>query len=600
VSGLIASGSGSPVAFTHHPCIRLQCSNPPEFSRMTWNAREPAAGRARAGRTTLRVSRMRGPVSHMTQIMDAVAQQSHATPWSRWEISAPSPAGGDSFVDRLDRAASLSPDRRFSALVILRGPVSSAVYGADSDGDIQRDAIGIVAEAGMPELSSARPGTVIRHVLDNLVDPNSLRNIATAPIVRRGGMVIDAPADELLRIANSPSVESIQEEVQYGLSMDNARPLAGIDAAYEAGLAGDQVVVAIIDTGIDVDHPAFAGRISSLSRNFIIGEVATDYRDFDGHGTYVAGIIGGDGSPSSMCRGVAPGATLLILRAFSTAGGRSGDVVSAINYAASKGAQVINLSAGYPDLAAAPGVPWVWSNSRSVEENALGGALANGIPCIVAAGNYGPTQSTVTHPGVMQEALTVGCTDLNTAAQAVSPLSSQGPARRTSMIPAGVYLPSASLALGGAPILHNDKPDVVAPGGSRVEEAADGACRTPHGIGVTSTTAAGAGGTWRACAYPSEPYTSAAGTSGATALVSGLCALALQQISDLDIDLSHYADRAMIIQNMIKATATDLGLARYVQGYGAVNWLRLGNLIGDIAAGRDYPDNYRIDPLYPR
>jgi subtilisin family serine protease len=532
--------------------------------------------------------------------MDAVVRWGRPRLSFPWQERPSSLTGGDSFIDRLSVASSLSPDRRFSALCILRGPVSNAVYGAESSESVQRDAIGILAEAGMREPLTARPGTVIRHILDNLVDPDTLQNLETTTIVRRGGLVIDAPADELLRIANSASVESIQEEVQYGLSMDNARPLAGIDAAYASGLTGDQVVIAVIDTGIDVDHPAFAGRISPLSRNFVIDEVATDYRDLDGHGTYVAGIIGGDGSPSGTYRGVAPGATLLILRACGTPGARSGDLASAINYAVDHGAQVINLSVGYPDPAVVPGAPWVWSNSRTFEENALGGALARGIPCVVAAGNYGPTQSTVTHPGVMQEILTVGCADLNANGQSVSHLSSQGPARRTSIIPVGGYLPEASWNLVGVPVLPNDKPDVVAPGGSRLAATEVGGCRTPHGTGVTSASAAGVGDPWRACAYPSEPYTSAAGTSGATALVSGMCALVLQRMSELGIGLSNYYDRAAIIQNLIKATATDLGLARYVQGYGAVNWPRLGNLLDDIAAGHAYLSNYRTDPVYPR
>lgn len=109
---------------------------------------------------------------------------------------------------------------------------------------------------------------------------------------------------------------------------------------------GRGVTVAVIDTGIDVNHPAFAGRLNlSRARDYVDGDTspaevnggATGASAGYGHGTAVAGII----------TQIAPNATILPLRVLGPDG--SGDlasVIQAIDYAAGAGAKVINLSLG--------------------------------------------------------------------------------------------------------------------------------------------------------------------------------------------------------------------------------------------------------------
>ncbi|MGW2594216.1 S8 family serine peptidase [Streptomyces sp. NPDC001515] len=86
-------------------------------------------------------------------------------------------------------------------------------------------------------------------------------------------------------------------------------PLTGADAAHRAGLDGTGVKVAVLDTGIDADHPDLAGRIAA-TKVFVTGQ---DDRDRTGHGTHTASTVAGTGAASGgRYAGMAPGAELLV------------------------------------------------------------------------------------------------------------------------------------------------------------------------------------------------------------------------------------------------------------------------------------------------
>lgn len=94
-----------------------------------------------------------------------------------------------------------------------------------------------------------------------------------------------------------------------------AKGMTGADIAQnELGLTGKGVKVGVIDTGIDVDHPAFKGRIVA-GYDFVGDDYGKDSKyvpvpddnpdDCNGHGTHVAGIVGGNVAANNF-KGVAP------------------------------------------------------------------------------------------------------------------------------------------------------------------------------------------------------------------------------------------------------------------------------------------------------
>ena len=265
--------------------------------------------------------------------------------------------------------------------------------------------------------------------------------------------------------------------------LDVARSTSGADLAYSAGITGASVTVALIDTGIDDQHPGFTGRIASSSMNFTSAGAPNNLNDNNGHGTHIAGIVGGDGSGSKgSFRGVAPDVSLMVLKALSGTGrGWSSKLTLAIDHAVKNGAQVINLSVGespWNPPSRAPNPPWAWPTTRGLLEDCCTAAMVAGVLVVVAAGNDGNLQSkdaTINRPGIVDAVLTVGSVDRK--GTSITNCSSRGPVYRTSAIGPGL---SASLnSLGPSdPVIKSAKPDLIAPGGESVAGLLGGAC--PH------------------------------------------------------------------------------------------------------------------------
>lgn len=143
----------------------------------------------------------------------------------------------------------------------------------------------------------------------------------------------------------------------------------------------DDVIIAVVDTGVDADHPAFGDRVMPQL------DLTGDDEDGDpqGHGTHVAGTAAGGRvdcgrGPSSI--GVAPGARILPIRVLDAEGsGTVGDVVAGIRTAADRGATVINLSLG-GDLSFLDG-------GGDAFRRAIDHAWSKGSIPVLAAGNSG-------------------------------------------------------------------------------------------------------------------------------------------------------------------------------------------------------------------
>jgi len=177
---------------------------------------------------------------------------------------------------------------------------------------------------------------------------------------------------------------------------------------------GSGVKVAVIDTGI-YDHPALN---IVENQNFVINENETvsDINDDVGHGTHVAGIIGGDGTGSDgKYRGIAPGVSLINARAGNASGLEEADIISAIEWSSAVGADIISMSfsRGYPYISD------LLINAISNVQDAYG------IIFVAAAGNSGPNYFTGSSPASGIDVISVGASDSN---DELASFSSWGPA----------------------------------------------------------------------------------------------------------------------------------------------------------------------------
>lgn len=163
------------------------------------------------------------------------------------------------------------------------------------------------------------------------------------------------------------------------------------------GNTGEGVVVAVIDTGIDYDHPDLIDNIIG-GKDFTGGN---DYMDRNGHGTHVAGVIAASNSGNGIV-GMAPNAKLLALKALADDGvGDIGWTLAALRYAIDQDVDVINMSIGGPDT----------PKLRALVQEAYN----KGIIIVAASGNEGDGDEETleySYPGAYPEVIQVGAVDM--------------------------------------------------------------------------------------------------------------------------------------------------------------------------------------------
>ncbi|MGI5375232.1 S8 family peptidase [Streptomyces sp. CA-251387] len=134
----------------------------------------------------------------------------------------------------------------------------------------------------------------------------------------------------------------------HGPGWDEQKQTWGLQAirAHLSSLTGRDVKIAVLDTGVDTDHPDFAGRIEAKA-SFIPGETV---EDGNGHGTHCIGTAAGPANPQQGPRyGVAPEARILAAKVLDNAGfGTDGQILAGMAWAVARGARVISMSLGWP------------------------------------------------------------------------------------------------------------------------------------------------------------------------------------------------------------------------------------------------------------
>ncbi|MFK0288591.1 S8 family peptidase [Streptomyces sp. NPDC090499] len=289
-------------------------------------------------------------------------------------------------------------------------------------------------------------------------------------------------------------------------SLDKSVPQIGAPTAWAEGYDGKGVKVAVLDTGVDADHPDLRTQVVAQKDFSGSGSV----KDRDGHGTHVASIVAGTGAKShGRYKGVAPGAKILSGKVLGDDGsGSDSGIIAGMEWAAAQGADVVNLSLSGPDT---PGIDPL---EAAVDKL----SAEKGILFAVGAGNSGPGAGTVGSPGSADAALTVGAVDDN---DELADFSSTGPRDGDGAV----------------------KPDVTAPG--------------------VDITAAAAPGSVIAREVGQNPpgYMTISGTSMATPHVAGAAAILKQAHPDWK-----YAE----LKGALTGSAKDTGYSPFQQGTGRI------------------------------
>lgn len=207
--------------------------------------------------------------------------------------------------------------------------------------------------------------------------------------------------DEIDGLRNNQNVVSLEPDnvvqvetqtIDWGIAKTNAQ------SAWNSGYTGQGVKIAIIDTGIDRDHPDLnvAGGTSCVS-------YTSDYDDDDGHGTHVAGIIAAQNNTRGNV-GIAPGASIYAVKVLDfNGGGLISDIIEGIQWAINNHMDIINLSLGDTE-------------SNATLEAVVNQAYSQGILVVAAAGNSGNASGTgdnIAYPARYASVIAVGATDID-------------------------------------------------------------------------------------------------------------------------------------------------------------------------------------------
>ena len=202
--------------------------------------------------------------------------------------------------------------------------------------------------------------------------------------------------------------QSIDSENEIKTYLDRSVPYVGTEIPRIQGIDGSGIKIAVIDTGVDFNHPDLFGWGPD-------GKVVGGYNfiqrgepplDKNGHGTQVAGVIAADGQAT----GIAPKAKILAYKVSEDGEGVSSElIIEAIEMAIEDGADIINISLGV-------------NKTNSKIERAVNHALEKEIFVVTAAGNDGPGFGTIGSPGRNYGSVTVGATYNNLTSSLVATL----------------------------------------------------------------------------------------------------------------------------------------------------------------------------------
>lgn len=207
-------------------------------------------------------------------------------------------------------------------------------------------------------------------------------------------------------LGKDPNVEYVQPNYIFKTTAVPSDPLYGqmwampkIEApsAWDIGTGSNSVKVAVIDTGVDLNHPDLQGNLIT-GRNFI--NTSSSPQDDHGHGTHVAGTAGAVGNNSVGVTGVSWAVQIMPLKVLSSSGtGSETAIAEALRYAADNGVRVVNMS--------------LVMNSQFIPQamqDAVTYAASKGVIMVGGAGNDNANMSTY-YPAAFPDVIAVAATD---------------------------------------------------------------------------------------------------------------------------------------------------------------------------------------------
>jgi len=193
----------------------------------------------------------------------------------------------------------------------------------------------------------------------------------------------------------------LQSTENISILVNDSGPFIGTSIPYQSGYDGSGIIISIIDTGIDLNHPDLDGQIIG-GYDFVDNDDMPD--DTNGHGTQVAGIIASNGN----LKGIAPNSKILMYKVSEDGESvPSNLIIKAIEKSIEDDADIINISLGI-------------NQTNTKIDQAVNKAIKNNIFVVTAAGNFGPELSTIGSPGINPNAITVGATFNNVTSSLVS------------------------------------------------------------------------------------------------------------------------------------------------------------------------------------
>ncbi len=346
--------------------------------------------------------------------------------------------------------------------------------------------------------------------------------------------VLEVDAAQLEYVKSMEGLLCVEMDTPLSAQMNRVGDIIESKWAHDHGVYGKGIGVAILDTGIALHKDFVEGGNRVVAFQDFINQRTEPYDD-NGHGTHVAGIIGGNGySSKGKYKGVAPECNFISVKVLDHRGdGNISDVLAGLQWIIDNrikyNIRVVNISVGT-------------SSKDNLDENSLlvqgvNAVWDNGIVVVVAAGNNGPGPMSISTPGISRKVITVGSSDDNITAEVYGSGKTKDYSGR-----------------GPTPFCIK-KPDIVAPGSNIIS------------CNISRYSSRMKSGEVRLSSTESPMmYTIKSGTSMATPVVSGAVALLLSVRPNM-------TNREVKLK--LRDCAVDLGQHWEKQGWGLLNVRKL-------------------------